>query len=61
MVSFQAEQRATGGGRVACGQTLVVCGFTHGGDEIQVAANLWVVTGPAECGRPEIQPVLQVG
>jgi hypothetical protein len=36
-------------------------GHTHGGDEIQVAENLRVVTGPGECGRPEIQPVLQIG
>ena len=41
-------------------QNLVLCGHTHGGGEVQVAANLRVVTGPAEYGRPEIQQILQV-
>ena len=43
----------------AC-QTLVLCGHTHGGGELQVLDNLRVVTGPAEYGRPEIQRIIDV-
>jgi predicted MPP superfamily phosphohydrolase len=42
-------------------QILVLCGHTHGGGEVQLLENLRVVTGPAEYGKPKIQPVLQVG
>ena len=41
-------------------QILVLFGHTHGGGEIQVAEHLPVGTGPAECGRREIQQVLDV-
>jgi enoyl-CoA hydratase/carnithine racemase len=41
-------------------QILVLCGHTHGGGELQVAANLRVVTGPAEYGKPEVQRVIEV-
>ena len=39
---------------------LVLCGHTHGGGEVQVLANLRVVTGPAEYGHPEIQRILEI-
>ncbi len=41
-------------------QLLVLCGHTHGGGEVQVRANLRVLTGPAEYGRPKIEQVLSV-
>jgi predicted MPP superfamily phosphohydrolase len=40
-------------------QFLVLCGHTHGGGEIQVLENLRVLTGPAECGKPELQWVVE--
>jgi predicted MPP superfamily phosphohydrolase len=39
---------------------LVLCGHTHGGGEVRMAENLWVVTGPAEYGKPEIQQIMEV-
>jgi len=41
-------------------QILVLCGHTHVGGAVRVLANLQVLTGPAEYGRPEIQRVFQV-
>jgi Icc protein len=41
-------------------QILVLCGHSHGGGEVQISANLRVVTGPAEYGHPEIQRIIVV-
>ena len=38
----------------------VLCGHTHSPGEAQVLPNLWVLTGGAEYGRPELQRVLTV-
>ncbi len=35
----------------------VLCGHTHGGGEVQIAANVRVLTGPAQYGKPEVQQV----
>jgi len=40
-------------------QILVLCGHTHGGGEVQVLENLRVLTGPAENGKPRIQPIIE--
>lgn len=40
-------------------QILVLCGHTHGGGEVQVLENIRVVTGPAENGKPRIQPIIE--
>ncbi|MGA2069526.1 MAG: hypothetical protein ABSG86_31530 [Thermoguttaceae bacterium] len=39
---------------------LVLCGQTHGGGEVQVLENPWIVTGPAEHGHPAIQQILEI-
>jgi len=39
-------------------QVLVLCGYTHGGGELQALENLRVVTGPAEYGHPRIQQTI---
>ena len=39
---------------------LVLCGHTHGGGQVQIAANIRVRTGEARYGHPAIQQVLQV-
>jgi predicted phosphohydrolase len=39
---------------------VVLCGHTHGGGQVQILANLRVVTGPAEYGEPQIQQVMEV-
>ena len=41
-------------------QILVLCGHTHSGGEVQVLANLQVLTGPAEYGKPQIERVIEV-
>jgi 3',5'-cyclic-AMP phosphodiesterase len=41
-------------------QMTVLCGHTHGGGEAQILPNLWVLTGGARYGRPEVQRVFQV-
>ena len=42
------------------GDLLVLCGHTHGGGGVQVRANLRVVVGTAEYGRPAVQGVIEV-
>jgi 3',5'-cyclic AMP phosphodiesterase CpdA len=38
----------------------VLCGHTHGAGRAQILPNLEVLTGAAEYGAPEVQPVLEV-
>jgi predicted MPP superfamily phosphohydrolase len=38
----------------------VLCGHSHGGGTTQPRRNLTVITGPAEYGKPAVQPPLEV-
>jgi 3',5'-cyclic-AMP phosphodiesterase len=38
----------------------VLCGHTHGRGEVEILPNLKVLTGGAQYGKPEIQPLLDV-
>ena len=46
--------------RFSATQFTVLCGHTHSPGQVQMAANLLVVTGGAEYGKPQIQQVFEI-
>lgn len=41
-------------------QLMVLCGHTHGSGQVQIAPNIFVKTGGARYGQPEIQEVFHI-